>query len=526
MADIEKGKRQSSSPAASADVIPVPTSTGHRINASGHVDQLPRQYGLLSICATALVIDNAWVVMGGSVVVSIANGGAPGLLYELLTACVYYGMIGLCLAELASAIPAAGGVYHWASVTPGPRYGRVVGFFAGHIGYWGWLFGWSSLIFIPANMIIQMWAMYHPDFVQEPWHLYVIFLLLTWFCVACVIWCNRFMPFLQTLGLWIVVVGGPVTIIVLAAMPEKHASHAFVWKDFQNVTGWSNGAAFLVGVLNGAYAIGTPDSVTHMAEELPHPRRDLPKAIFAQLLLGSITSFCYAVALMYAITDLDAVVQSPGAFPLAVIYAQATGSRGGTFGLLFIVLVSITLCGIGGAITVGRNLWALAREDAVPFSGVLAQCNERLGCPVAATVANGIIGSAFGAISLGSKVAFNDLAGSFIILTTCSFLLFILPNALNRGRYVPPGPFSLGPRLGPVIHAVTSALIVFFTIVFCLPYALPVTSELMNYNCVIIPGLMLLTALWWFASARTRYRGPRAPWDDDSLDVVGKEEEI
>ena len=44
---------------------------------------------------------------------SIANGGAPGLLYELLVACAYYGVLGLCLAELAaelaSAIPSAGG---------------------------------------------------------------------------------------------------------------------------------------------------------------------------------------------------------------------------------------------------------------------------------------------------------------------------------------------------------------------------------------------------------------------------------
>ncbi len=37
------------------------------VNASGHRDQLDRQYGLLSICATALTIDNAWTALGGSV---------------------------------------------------------------------------------------------------------------------------------------------------------------------------------------------------------------------------------------------------------------------------------------------------------------------------------------------------------------------------------------------------------------------------------------------------------------------------
>jgi choline transport protein len=42
-----------------------------------------------------------------------------------------YFMIAACIAEMASAIPSSAGVYHWASVTAGAKYGRVVGFFAG-----------------------------------------------------------------------------------------------------------------------------------------------------------------------------------------------------------------------------------------------------------------------------------------------------------------------------------------------------------------------------------------------------------
>ena len=45
---------------------------GEVINASGHRDQLKRQYGLLSICGLALTIDNAWVALGGSIAVSIS----------------------------------------------------------------------------------------------------------------------------------------------------------------------------------------------------------------------------------------------------------------------------------------------------------------------------------------------------------------------------------------------------------------------------------------------------------------------
>ena len=44
---------------------------GDIVNASGHRDQLKRQYGLLSICGLALTIDSAWVALGGSIAVSI-----------------------------------------------------------------------------------------------------------------------------------------------------------------------------------------------------------------------------------------------------------------------------------------------------------------------------------------------------------------------------------------------------------------------------------------------------------------------
>lgn len=40
-------------------------------------------------------------------------------------------MIAACIAEMASAIPSSSGVYHWASVTGGAKYGKAIGFFAG-----------------------------------------------------------------------------------------------------------------------------------------------------------------------------------------------------------------------------------------------------------------------------------------------------------------------------------------------------------------------------------------------------------
>jgi len=204
-------------------------------------------------------------------------------------ACIYYGFVAASIAELASAIPSAGGVYHWASITPGAKWGRTVGFFTGWLNFFGWIFDLASIVSIPANICVQFYALWHPEFVPEAWHTYVAFLLITWFGAGTCIFANRLIPVMQQVGLMLIVVGGLVTIIVVAAMPAQHATSDFVWRAWDNQTGWSGGVAFLTGVLNGAFTIGTCDAVSHMAEELPNPRKDLPKAIAAQIILGTIS---------------------------------------------------------------------------------------------------------------------------------------------------------------------------------------------------------------------------------------------
>ncbi|KAF7186907.1 Choline transport protein [Pseudocercospora fuligena] len=515
MADRDKAtmavlshEKKSSEEHTQQDPSSAAPDTGISINASGHRDQLRRQYGLLSICGLALTIDNAWIAFAGSLQISLLNGGAPGVLYEYIVACAYYAFIGASIAELASSILSSGGVYHWASVTPGPRYGRVVGFFAGSLNFFGWIFDLAAIAQIPANVLVQMYAVFHDDFVIEAWHTYVAFVAILWLVTFFIIFCNKLIPFLQHIGLFLILAGGMVTIIVVAAMPAQHASNAFVWRDFQNLTGWPNGVAFLTGVLNGAFAIGTPDSVTHMAEELPNPRVDLPKAVFAQVGLGFITAFVFGIAIFYGINDLEAVIGSTGSFPLGEIYSQATGSRAATFGLLLIVFLSIMICTVGTVLMLGRLWWTLARDNATPFSGFFSKVNERLSCPIPATIFCSILTTGFGAIQLGSKVAFTDLVGSFIILTTASYFLAFFPHILSRRSNVPKGPFWMG-SAGYLVNGIACTLILFFIFWFSWPYAKPVTVSLMNYNSVILVGCVVLTAFWWIVHGIKNYPGPK-----------------
>lgn len=128
-----------------ADVTPPSIEHGELINASGHIQEVQRNFNLLSLAGVGLVVGNVWPALGGTILVAIFNGGPPGVLYEFITVSVFYWIVAASIAELASAIPSSAGVYHWASVTPGKKYGRVVGFFAGYWNWFAWVFGAASM---------------------------------------------------------------------------------------------------------------------------------------------------------------------------------------------------------------------------------------------------------------------------------------------------------------------------------------------------------------------------------------------
>jgi hypothetical protein len=74
---------------------------GGEVNASGHRQELQRNFKLLALCGVAVTTGNSWVAFGGTIVrlpssmqaklgftddvqvVGLYNGGSPGLIYEL-----------------------------------------------------------------------------------------------------------------------------------------------------------------------------------------------------------------------------------------------------------------------------------------------------------------------------------------------------------------------------------------------------------------------------------------------------------
>jgi choline transport protein len=124
-----------------------------------------------------------------------------------------------------------------------------------------------------GTMVISMYGLFHPDLLFHRWQVFIVYQIILWSGCFIVLYFNRALPTLESIGGFLTVAGGIVTILVCAIMPHLkggYASSGFVWRKWVNSTGYkSDGFVFCLGMLNGAFTVGTPDVITHLAEEIP-----------------------------------------------------------------------------------------------------------------------------------------------------------------------------------------------------------------------------------------------------------------
>ncbi|KAG8630210.1 hypothetical protein KVT40_001829 [Elsinoe batatas] len=417
-------------------------------------------------------------------------------------------------------MPSAGGVYHWATITAG-KYGRPVGFFAGWLNFFAWMFGLASSFQIIGLQITSAYALYHPEYVPERSHVIAVYIICVWLLCAGVIVGNRILPHVETLGGVLCMAGFFVTVLVCAILPGStgggYATATDIWKTWSNGTGWSDGLAFCLGMLNGAYAVGTPDAISKLCEEVPKPSINIPKAMLIQYIVGFITGLTFLIGIFYGITDLDAVIARGLNFPLAAIYEQATGTTAGAVGLLIVAFLPSFIGLVGLYLIASRAFWTLARDNATPFPSVFGRVNERFKTPANAIILCGAICTLLALIYFGNSTAFSALIGSFVILTTISYLLAIVPHVINKRQSVEPGAFFMKGATGYIVNIVSILFMVVFDVLFCFPFAVPFDAVTMNYASLLAGGLTVLVAIFYLFR-RNSYEGPKyVPVSSDHL---------
>ena len=221
-----------------------------------------------------------------------------------------------------------------------------------------------------------------------------------------------------------------------------------------------------------------------------------------------LTGLSFLIAIFYAVSDFDLISKHDQIFPLVEIYRQATGSDSITIGLLAVALAPTFISTVGSFVIVSRTFWALSRNNATPFSMFFSQINKKTKNPFNAIFTSGVLVSLIGCLYIGSARAFDNLVGSFVILTSLSYLTAILPHLLSKRSNITQGWFRMHGLVGYIVNAISCLYLVIFVIVFCLPFSSPVAATDMNYSCVIVGGLSFFVTVSWFWRPEG-YKGPQ-----------------
>ncbi|KAF5025869.1 hypothetical protein F66182_2051 [Fusarium sp. NRRL 66182] len=485
------------------------------LEAAGYRQAMPRRFSLWSLGALSFTLTCTWLGTGSSIGISLTEASSAGTLWSLPVAGVMTTVVSLGMAELASAYPVAGAQYYWSFMVARDDYKAFASYLNGWMSVIGWWLASSSVSNFVSSMILDIVGAWQPGWEQQRWHQYLIYVALIWIATAINILMSNWIPLFNKMIFVLSVITLTATTITLFVVTENHASAEFIFTDTTNRSGWpSDGFAFMLAIGNAVYAFLGSDCGAHLCEEIPNPAKNVPKVMIYPLLMGLLTAFPFATSLMYATSDVAAVLNTATGLPLFEIYFQGTGSRPAASILmaLFAFCFFANLVANGKSTTSSRTLWAVSRDGALPYSHFWERVHPTFEVPVNALLLSASFITRlklYGLIFLGSSTAFSAMVSAAIIFlqTSC-----VIPQAVllyrGRERVLPRRYFSLG-KYGTLINGISVAWVVFLDILYCFPTAMPVTPENMSYVSVVCTGLVGFVIALWFATKRGTFTGPK-----------------
>lgn len=403
----------------------------------GHKQELQRNFSMISMLGLAFAILNTWTALAASLNLALPSGGPSAVIWGLITAGCFNLCLAASMAEFLSAFPTAGGQYHWAAIVSWKKWSRSISWVTGWINVSGWIALTATGGLLGSQLIMGVISLYHEDFEPQRWQQFLLYIGYTLIAFLVNTFLTRLLPIItQTAFIWSVVGFVVISITVLACASPNYQSGGFVYGEFLNETGWPNGLAWLLGLLQGALSLTGFDAVAHMIEEIPEPHLKGPKIVIYCILIGMFTGWVFLSVLLFSLTDVDAVISQPTG-PLLEIFYQATDNRAGSVCLLMFPLICLVFATIGIMSTSSRMTYAFARDGGLPFSRVFGRIHPTLDTPVNALILTSVLVVIFGCIFLGSTAAFNAIVSASVVALG---LTYGIPPAINalRGRKMLP----------------------------------------------------------------------------------------
>ncbi|CAI6013903.1 unnamed protein product [Clonostachys chloroleuca] len=477
--------------------------------AQGHVPVLKRSFNLLGTLGLGFSITNSWLSYASCFGQSLLYGGPQATVFGLIVACAVQWLVVLGLAEQASAFPSSGGQYHFTYILAPKKHKKFAAFAVGTISVLGWWVITCSGISNNVQCIIGMVVFANPDYEPQQWHsflLYVALILLTLIPIFTIP--QRHLGKWTETCLFLSVAGFVIVTVTILAMCKEYNHPSFLVK-FDGVSGWPDGVAWIMSVGNAMYAFASMDAVIHVAEEMHHPGKAIPKAMNFTLLIGLVTSVPFIIAMMFCIKDLDAVRSAH--LPSLEAFYQATGSEAAALGLQGILVVLFYTCMPSQWITCGRLTWAFSRDRGLPYSNYWNHISPKFEFPVRTTLLSVVFCIIYGVLYLASSQAFNSIIITAVLGVNISY---VVPQAITlfHGRSrLPDRPFKLGKVCGYLCNAWTPLWVTTIGVFICFPNVIPVSAASMNYVSVVLGFMGIILVALWF-SVRRAFEGPNIDW--------------
>lgn len=477
-----------------AEVDPRPARPGEQRGAGfGYAQQFPRVLRRFALFAVAFSI----VSITTGIFVNYSYGllaMGPAAIWLWPVAAVGQLLVVLVLAELAGHVPLAGANYQWTARLVGSRFGYVVGAL-------GLLY---SAVGLPGIMLVGLAPLTATVLgLDASDGRLLVFIAVLALVVAYLVniirvqlaaRVNNVAVFAEIIGT--VLLSAVVFVAwVRGGDAAPDGGHGFGFL-FTVATDEPLLAAVVGASLVGVFTLVGFEAAADLAEEAVDARRTVPRAMVLSVVVSSVLGMLALIGLTLAIPDLALVSASP--VPLAVIAEYWLGTAAtGLF--LVVVIFSMFALAVVGAAANSRLLFAMARDNLLPFSTALRTVDARTGTPVPALLTS--LGVCLVLLAYGTLDgdAFAVLIGATALVPYLVYLLTLGGYLARRRRLVAAGDggFNLGAWAVPV-----AVLALLWLLAVVASLTLPEAFRSADY---VVLGALALTGIWYVAALRRRF---------------------
>jgi len=485
------------------------------LHEMGYAQELTRGMGKFQNFAISFSI--ICILSGGINSLAQATAGAGGAAIGIgwPIGCLISLVFGLAMAQISSAYPTAGGLYHWGSIL-GNRFT-------------GWLTAWFNLIglvTVLAAINVGTWTFFGGSIAgwfgingdnttPDGYRNFVIFMIAITVIQAAI---NHFgiklTAMLTDFSGYLIFATALLLTITCLVFAQSH-DFSRLWT-FTNYSGTPKGGEiwpqssniwyiFALGLLLPIYTITGYDASAHTSEETQGAAENVPRGIVSSILWSSLFGWIMLAAFVIMI-PATATIPDPAdaAKTITVPGMQAAAQQGWNVffwginathpawlaNLLYVLIfLSQFLCGLATVTSASRMIYAFSRDGGLPLSSVFRGVSPTFRTPVAAiwlAAALSIIFSAF------TQVYTTVVSVTVIFL----FLSFAVPIGLGLmayggSKWPKMGPWSLGQALFSLcaILSVLGAILIFV-----------IGIQPPNQNALWITiGFIAMLGIFWFS---------------------------